>query len=199
MEVAIDPLGQIFLGLTLAATAGLRAWLPLLVVSILAYSNALVINSELAWLASPNAIAILAIATTLEILADKIPALDNLLDSFGLLIKPIAGALVMSSTITFTDPVVAIILGIAAGGVAAETVEVGKMGARLVANATTVGMAAPVLSVGEDAAAVSGIALAFVMPYIIGGIVLIILAILLWNLPRLWRRRRKASDTTLDT
>lgn len=97
MEGAIDPLGQNFLGLTLAATAGLRAWLPL--VSILAYSNAIVINSELAWFASPNVIAILAIATTLEILADKIPALDNLLDSFSLLIKPIAGALVMSSTL----------------------------------------------------------------------------------------------------
>lgn len=198
MDVAIDPLGQIFLGLTLAATAGLRAWLPLLVVSILAYSNALVINSELAWLASPNAIAILVIATSLEILADKIPALDNLLDSFSLLIKPIAGALVMSSTITFTDPVVAIVLGIAAGGIAAETVEVGKLGARLVANATTVGMAAPVISVGEDAAAVTGITLAFVMPYVIGAIVLIILAILLWNLPRLWRRRRKASETASD-
>ncbi len=198
MDVAIDPLGQILLGLTLAATAGLRAWLPLLVVSILAYSNALVINSELAWLASPNAIAILVIATSLEILADKIPALDNLLDSFSLLIKPIAGALVMSSTITFTDPVVAIVLGIAAGGIAAETVEVGKLGARLVANATTVGMAAPVISVGEDAAAVTGITLAFVMPYVIGAIVLIILAILLWNLPRLWRRRRKASETASD-
>ncbi len=85
----------------------------------------------------------------------------------------------------------------AAGGVAAETVEIGKMVARLVANATTVGMAAPVLSVGEDAAAVTGITLAFVMPYIIGTIVVIILAILLWNLPRLWRRRQ--AHTTADT
>ncbi len=131
MSVAIDPLGQIFLGLILAATAGLRAWLPLLTLSLLAHTDAISLNPQLQWLDSPQALGILAIATILEIAADKIPALDNALDAFGLAIRPIAGAIAMSAAISFTDPIVAVVIGIAAGGTAAGIVEVGKGTTRL--------------------------------------------------------------------
>ncbi|MEO0356580.1 MAG: DUF4126 domain-containing protein, partial [Cyanobacteria bacterium P01_A01_bin.3] len=51
MDIAI--LGQVFLGLTLAATAGLRAWLPLLALSVLGHLDVIPLNEQLAWLASP--------------------------------------------------------------------------------------------------------------------------------------------------
>ena len=193
MEIALAPLGQLCLGLTLAATAGLRAWLPLLVLSILGYSNAIPLNERLAWLGSPNAIAILAIATLLEISADKIPALDNFMDAFGLAIRPIAGALAMSSTLTFLDPAVGMAIGIAAGGTTAEVVEVGKATTRLVTNVSSMGMGGPILSVAEDGLALGGIVLGFLMPYVIGFIVVVLLVVGLLTLPKLvraFRRRR---------
>ena len=188
----MTPLGQLCLGLTLAATAGLRAWLPLLVLSILGYSNAIPLNERLAWLGSPNAIAILAIATLLEIAADKIPALDNFMDAFGLAIRPIAGALAMSSTLTFLDPAVGMAIGIAAGGTTAEVVEVGKATTRLVTKRLLDGDGGDrVLSVAEDGLALGGIVLGFVMPYAIGFIVVVLLVVGLLTLPKLVRALRR--------
>jgi hypothetical protein len=189
--VTTDPLGQVFLGLTLAATAGLRAWLPLLVVSILANSHALQINTQLEWLANPTTLAILAIATLLEIAADKLPALDHLMDSFGLLLRPVAGALVMSSTLTFTEPAVGMVLGIAAGALAAEVVGLGKLTTRLVTNASTAGTSTPAISLAEDSVAAGGVALGFLVPYVVGfGVVVLVLLGLprLRSLPRFLKR-----------
>ena len=194
MEIALAPLGQLFLGLTLAATAGLRAWLPLLAIGILGYSNVIPLNEQLAWLGSPNAIAILATATLLEIAADKIPALDNFMDAFGLAIRPIAGAVAMSSTLTFLDPAVGLAIGIAAGGTTAEVVELGKATTRLVTNAASLGMGGPVLSVAEDGLALGGIVLGFLMPYLVGFMVVVLLVVGLLTLPKLvraFRRRRR--------
>ncbi|MEO0852978.1 MAG: DUF4126 domain-containing protein, partial [Cyanobacteria bacterium J06648_11] len=150
---SLAPIGQILLGLSLAATAGLRAWLPLLAVGLLGRTGAIALNSELSWLQSDTAIVAFLLATVLEIAADKIPAVDNVMDSVGLIVKPIAGTLVMSSTLSFADPTVAILLGAIAGGTTAEVVEVGKATTRFAANTLTAGMSAPVLSAAEDGTA----------------------------------------------
>ena len=192
---AIEPLTQIFLGLTLAATAGLRAWLPLLVLGGLGYVDAIALNTQLQWLEQPQTLAILAIATAIEIAADKIPAVDNALDAIQLVIRPLAGALAMSAAISFADPAVAAVLGIAAGGTAAGVVETGKIATRLAVNATTLGIGAPVMSVAEDGVAIGMLTLGVLVPLVIGTAVVIGLAIALISLPKLLgllrRKRRK--------
>ncbi|MEL7476492.1 MAG: DUF4126 domain-containing protein, partial [Cyanobacteria bacterium J06555_12] len=157
MDIAI--LGQVFLGLTLAATAGLRAWLPLLALSVLGHLDVIPLNEQLAWLASPTAIVVLAIATVLEIAADKIPAVDHTMDTLGVVIRPIAGALAMSAAIADVNPLIAITLGIAAGGTSAEVVELSKATTRVVANVTSFGIGGRALSIAEDGLAIGGIIL----------------------------------------
>ncbi|MEM6445539.1 MAG: DUF4126 domain-containing protein [Cyanobacteria bacterium J06642_2] len=167
---SLAPMGQILLGLSLAATAGLRAWLPLLAVGLLGRAGAISLNEELTWLQSDTAIVAFLLATLLEMAADKIPAVDNLMDSIGLVVKPIAGTLVMSSTLSFADPAAAILIGAIAGGTTAEVVEVGKATTRFAANTVTMGASAPVLSVVEDGVAATSVALAVVLPYLTGAL-----------------------------
>ena len=71
---------SIALGIGLAAAVGLRVFLPMLVMSIAAYTGHLTLGSGFAWLATPAALLMLSVAALLEILAYYIPGLDNLLD-----------------------------------------------------------------------------------------------------------------------
>ncbi|MGK7911332.1 MAG: DUF4126 domain-containing protein [Synechococcus sp.] len=191
----LEILGQIFLGLTLAATAGLRAWLPLLALSVLGYLDVIPLNEQLGWLASQNAIVVLAIATVLEIVADKIPAVDHAMDTIGIVIRPAAGALAMSAAIADIDPLIAITLGIAAGGTSAEVVELGKATTRVFANVTSFGIGGRALSVTEDGLAISGIVLGFLMPIIIGCCVAVLTIVGILSLPKLIRIFRKCQHS----
>lgn len=196
---SLAPIGQILLGLSLAATAGLRAWLPLLAIGLLGRMDVITLNTELSWLQSDTAIVAFLLATILEMAADKIPAVDSFMDSISLLVKPVAGTLAMSSTLSFADPAAAILIGAIAGGTTAEVVEVGKATTRLAANTVTMGVSAPVLSVLEDGVAVLGIVFAVVLPYLMGVIAIGLLClgfIFFRRLLRSVRRRWQHASVT---
>jgi len=81
------------LAMALAATAGLRAWLPLLLAGLLVRAGWLELSAPFAFLASTKALMVFAVATVLEIAGDKIPAVDHALDALGTPLKLVAGAL----------------------------------------------------------------------------------------------------------
>lgn len=141
------------LGLVLAATAGLRAFLPLLIVSGLAFTGQLELSENLAWMGSPATLLALLVGVFGEVLADKIPAVDHLMDSVGTLARPAAGALAGASLMAGADPLLICVMGIAAGGAVAGATHVGKAGVRAGSSATTLGVANPVISVVEDVVA----------------------------------------------
>ncbi len=71
----------LLMGIGLAASCGLRAFLPLFVVSLTAHYDLLTLNPSFSWLDSTPAMITLGVAVALEILSDKIPVVDNFLDS----------------------------------------------------------------------------------------------------------------------
>jgi len=176
---------QVAMGISLAACAGLRAFLPLLVISILARTGYLHLHQGFEWLASIPALITFGTASVVEILGDKIPAVDNFLDSAGIVIKPVAGAVLVSSLVVRMDPLLAVVLGIIAGGSIAGIIHTGKAGMRIASTGLTMGMANPIVSVVEDLGAVSGIVLAIVAPVM--ALVMILLASILVR--RFIRRR----------
>ncbi len=151
------PLG---LGLMLAATAGLRAFFPLFLVSVLGWTGAVELSDSLSWLASPAATLCFASAVFLEVAADKVPFVDHFVDTAGTLVRPAAGALVGTSLLAGSSPLVAMVFGLGAGGALAGLTHMGKAGVRAGSTVTTGGTANPVLSVVEDVAAlgVGGVA-----------------------------------------
>ncbi len=170
---------QIAAGIGLASCAGLRAFLPLFVVGAAARSGLIQLGGRFGWLESTPALVLLGTAVVVETLGDKYPVVDHLLDGIGLFVKPLAGALVMASTLSETSSLAAVVLAIMLGMPAAAGVHLVKAKTRLVSTATTLGFANPVQSVVEDAVSFVGSLLCVLVPAIVLGLILLILVVIL--------------------
>lgn len=143
---------QLLLGLALASAAGLRAFVPLLVLAIASRYGVMGVhlNGQFAWLHSTAAIITLTVATVAEVLADKVPGVDHALDALQTVVRPAAGALAFASTQAHVSPVTAGILGLILGAPLAGGLHLAKGGARIASTASTAGLGNPILSTLED-------------------------------------------------
>lgn len=151
-------------GLALAATCGLRTFLPVLAVSLLGFVGLLPLSEATPWLASVPAVVVFGALAALELAADKVPGIDHHVDAVGFALKPVAAMLVAIGVMHGTEPWTAGLLGVAAGGTAATVLGVGKAKLRLLSTATTRGVGNIPLSVLEDGAAILCVGLAVVAP-----------------------------------
>src|SRR5262245_8861110 len=122
---------SIALGIGLAATAGFRVFVPLLVLSLGAHFGAIGIGDEFGWLSSTPAIIMLAVAALLEVLAYYIPGLDHLLDSVATPAAVVAGIGLSAAVITDLPPIAKWAFAIIAGGGAAALTQTSTVLARL--------------------------------------------------------------------
>ncbi|HJO05165.1 MAG TPA: DUF4126 domain-containing protein [Acidobacteriota bacterium] len=155
---------QLMMGVGLAASAGLRAFLPLLVVGLAARFDVIALSARFEWMASTAALTVFALAVAIEMLGDKFPVVDHLLDTAGTFARPIAGALVAASPLTALDPLTGLVVGLVLGGSIAGSVHAAKAGARLVSSGTTAGVANPLLSMTEDVVSLWGAVLSIFVP-----------------------------------
>ena len=179
--------GTIALAIALAASAGLRAWLPLFVAGLLAKLGVADVGDGFGWLASWPALVLFGVATVLEIVGDKVPALDHALDTVGTVLRPIAGAVAAAAVlVNIHDPMMAMVLGMVVGAPVALAPHAVKAGTRAVSSATTAGLANPVISTIEDVIAISIALLAFVVPVLVA-LVVLFAGFLMWR----WISRRR--------
>jgi hypothetical protein len=172
--MSIDLLQSIALGIGLAACAGLRAWLPLFVLGASVRLGVIPSGEAFRFLGSNTALAVFAIATVIELIADKIPVVDHALDLLSTLLKPVAGIVLAASVLwTVDDPIVAIALGVMVGAPAAFAPHAAKATLRGVLSPMTAGLAAPVLSFLEDVIAFGLVALAILAPFVVAAGVLL--------------------------
>lgn len=171
---------SICLGIGLAASSGFRVFVPLFVMSISAYFNVLPLNENWAWLASPYALVIFAVASIAESLSYLVPFVDNLLDSIAIPLAGMAGTVTMASNLVDLSPEVTWALAIVAGGGAAAAVKSTSAATRMVSTATTSGLANPLIGLAETGAAVGLSVLAIAMPIVAGIAVVVGLFCLVW-------------------
>ena len=81
-------------GILLAASAGLRAFMPLLGLGLAARLLDWPVATSMQWIATDAALIGLTVAALAEIVADKVPAVDHVLDMIHTVVGPLAGALV---------------------------------------------------------------------------------------------------------
>jgi len=177
----------LLMGLSLAATAGLRAFLPLLGLALAAHFGLVHLNGRFAWLQSGAALVVLAIAAVAEMLADKIPVVDHALDALQTVVRPMAGVVAVAGTQAHMDPLMAGVMGLVLGAPLAGSVHVAKGGVRLASTAATAGFANPLLSLAED---VVTAALAFLSLFAPVIAFLVVLLMIFFGL-RLWYRARQ--------
>lgn len=164
-------------GAGLATAAGLNAYIPMLILGLSSrFLDFVNLPPAWAWLENEWVLGILAVLLVVEIVADKIPAVDTVNDWIQTIVRPTAGGIVFGSgsateTALVTDPAAFFSsdawVPVAIGVVLALTVHVGKMAVRPAANAMTAGVAAPVLSTVEDVSSVVLAVLAVLIPVLV--------------------------------
>lgn len=180
----------LFLAITLAATAGIRLFMPFLFLSVSARYLHMPAPAMLSWVATDQGFIILLIATVVESAADKIPLVDHALDTLATFAKPAAGVLLPVAVMSHWSPEVAWILGIAAGAPLALGAHATKAGTRAVSTATTVGVANPIISFFEDALAIFLLVLAALAP-VLAAIATLILTFYIFRAAIRFTRKRR--------
>jgi len=184
----------------LSSSAGLNAYLPLLVVALLArFTNLVHLRDPWTALASGWTIAVLVILLVVETVADKVPAVNHVNDVIQTIIRPAAGAILFaasSNVITDIHPVLAMVCGLLVAG----SVHVVKSAA--IRPAVTAISAAPsggvatvpaniVVSTLEDVVAVATSLVAVIVPAILALVLLIAVMGIVWWLVNQQRSRMR--------
>ncbi len=165
----------------LSASAGLNAYIPLLVVSLLARFTDLISLSD-PWNALESwwIIGLLVVLSLIEFFADKVPAVNHINDVVQTLIRPTAGAVLFAASanvITDIHP----ILSIAAGLLIAGSVHAVKSAAvRPAVTATTGGTANVPVSILEDTVSTVLSILSVVLPVVVGIVLLVLAVWIIW-------------------
>ena len=167
---------SIALGVGLAAATGLRLFLPMLVVSVAAYSGHLPLSENFAWLATPAALVLLSVAALAEILAYYIPGLDNLLDTLATPAAFVAGTIIAAAVITDLPPMVKWAAAIIAGGGIAGLTQTTSAVLRAKSTVLTGTLGNPVIATAE----VGGSLLVSLMALMAPLLTLLVIVVLLW-------------------
>jgi len=181
----------VFSAFGLSASAGLNAYIPLLVVGVIAhyFPKTLTLNQPWDLIANPWILILLGILVIIEMIADKVPAVNHINDLIQTFVRPVAGAIAFAASakvVTDINPLLALACGLLmAGGV-----HVVKSAAiRPAVSAATAGAANVPVSIAEDTLSFFASVFAILLPIVMGTILVVLLALVLWWL---WRRTDNA-------
>jgi len=180
----------------LSASAGLNAYIPLLVLSLLAkFTNLIELAEPWNALESWWVIGVLVVLGTVEMIADKVPVVDDVNDAIQTFIRPVAGAILFATsakTITDVNPVLSMICGLLVAG----SVHAAKsLIARPVIEASTAGLGVPVVSTIEDVLATIISILSVALPILM----VILVFMLIWWVAWFFQRRRKSREKIIES
>ena len=129
-------------------------------------------------------------AAVVEVLAYYIPFVDNLLDTVTTPLAVGAGTLLMTSVLPVDNELMKWIMGFVVGGGAAATMQSGSVLSRLTSSKFTAGTANPVVSTGENVAALGSSVTALFFPPVVA-VIFILIAILIFVKLFEWRKHKK--------
>lgn len=185
----IEAIGGLSAAFGLAGSAGLNAYIPLLLVALAARfplaDPFLKLSDPYQMIGSWWAIGLLVVLLVIEMTVDKIPAVDTLNDTIQTFIRPAAGALLFAANanvVTEIHPAIAVLAGIVvAGGVHAT-----KGVTRPFVTASTAGTGNWLVSLLEDIIAFFVSLLSLLLPFLAAVVVIVLLYVSV----RWYRRRR---------
>ncbi|GAA3735597.1 DUF4126 domain-containing protein [Salinactinospora qingdaonensis] len=195
---------EVLTGTGLASAAGLNAYVPLLAVGLVARSTDVVsLSPGWQWLENPVVLAAFAVLLAVELVADKVPALDSLNDLVQTFVRPTSGGVTFgagASSLTAGD-MAASAQGdgswwpVIVGALVAFGFHALKALARPVLNTLTAGVAGPVTSTLEDIVSIVTALLALLLPLLLLVVLPLLVGVGVWA----WRvraRRRAVGSST---
>jgi hypothetical protein len=191
----MEALLSIFSAFGLSASAGLNAYIPLLIVGVIAhYTDLIKLNPPFDALANPFILILLGILLIIEMLADKIPAVNHLNDLIQTFVRPAAGAVAFAAStnvVTGINPLLALACGLLVAGSihAAKSAVVRPM-----VTATTGGAGNVPVSIAEDVTSFGVSVTAILVP--IG--IAVLLGILILFLTWWWAHETSQRETSTE-
>jgi hypothetical protein len=170
----------------LGFASGLRLYLVLFAVGLAGYLQWVPLPAGLQLLTSPWVLGASGVMMAVEFFADKIPALDSLWDTVHTLIRIPAGAALAAAVLGGDSATWATVAAILGGSLAA-TSHFTKAGSRALANTSPEPFSNVALSSAEDVLAGGLLLLVLAYPWVAAGIVLLLVLLAIWLLPKLAR------------
>jgi Domain of unknown function (DUF4126) len=185
----VDKLNLLGVALGLAALAGINLYLTVFVTGLAIHFHWISLAPEyqsLEVLANPWIIIIAGVLYFLEFLVDKIPWVDSIWDAVHTVIRPIGGALLAIQLLGHPSPTYTVIVALLAGGTSLVT-HTAKAATRLTSNTSPEPFSNIGLSLGEDVAVLSGLALIYHNPVLALSIFAVAIAAFLYFAPKILR------------
>jgi hypothetical protein len=176
------------LGVGLAAAAGFRVFLPLLLMGLAVKGGYLPVSDDFLWVASAPALLMFAVAAVTEVIAYYVPVLDNLLDGIAGPTAVGAGIAISAAVMGDFPPMLKWTLAIIAGGGAAAATQGATTLLRGTSTVLTGGLGNHAVATGEIIGAIGMTLLALLLPYL-AALAAIVFIIIAWRM--ILRRRRK--------
>jgi hypothetical protein len=180
----METLFAVGVGIGLSSVAGIRAFLPLVLVGLFARLGFFALPVPFGFLDDWPVLGALAVLALLESGLDKVPAIDPILDYVQTPLRIVSGAILFTAALQEGIDVGAV-PELAVGGVIAGLVAVLKAILRPASNVASVGVSVSFLSLAEDAVALLGGITAALVPLL----PLALVAFLLFFFFRVRRRR----------
>lgn len=184
-----DALYGSLLGVGLSAAAGLRLFVPLLVLSAASLANQVELSGGFDWIGTYPALVGFGVAAAVEIGAYLIPFLDNALDALAAPLAGVAGTVLTASSVVEMSPLLKWSLAVVAGGGIATTVHGLMGGVRLASTGTTLGLGNPAVGAAEAGGATALSLLALAVP-LLAALVAVLLVVAALRLGLRLRSRR---------
>ncbi len=187
MNNAFDLPQLIALAAVLGFASGIRLYAVLLIAGLVGYAGWVELPGGLAILQHPWVLAASGAMFAVEFVADKIPGVDTAWDAIQTFIRIPAGAALAAGVFGGMDSAAWTTIAAIVGGSLAATSHFTKAGARAAANTSPEPFSNIGLSVSEDIGIVGLMWLVLSYPLIALGIVIALLILAIWLLPKLFR------------
>ncbi len=166
-------------GLGLSAASGLNTYVSLITLGLAHRSGWITLTAPYDWLGNEYLLIAITILGLIDLIGDKIPAVDHILHTLGMFLAPIASAILFASQTSSVIQIHPVIL-LAAGCLVGSTVHLSRSAIRPAVNVATAGTGTTVVSVIEDLIALLLSILAVVLPILAGMIAIVLLVMMSW-------------------
>jgi Domain of unknown function (DUF4126) len=182
----MEMIQQLALAGGLSWASGLRLYLTVFAVGLLAKFSYIDLPATLDILSNPVVIGVSGILAAIEFLADKTPYIDSAWDGIQTFIRIPAGALLAMGAIDTSDPMIATVTALLGGSLAGAT-HATKAGSRALINTSPEPVSNVAASFGEESMLLTGGWLALAHPAVFIGLLCGFIVMMFWLLPKLWR------------
>lgn len=189
MDISTAPLDLASL-LALAAglgwASGFRLYTTLFVVGVAGNLGWVVLPDGLHLLQQPWVLGAAGLMLIMEFFADKIPLVDSVWDTVHTFIRIPAGAALAAMVFGGQGAEWQTAMAILGGSLAAGT-HFAKAGTRAMINSSPEPFSNLAASFGEDTVVLAGLWLMFAHPWLMLVVLVVLVALIIWLLPKLWR------------